>query len=175
MISMALVRALAAALGLAPSAWSERQVLNVIRGAYLLGPRGVAPDAAADANRWREPGWVLLRATVVAKMARAPTMSFAGATRPAVEIAVILEQQADAMGIVLGHECTQAQREGRQLRGDSRIDALAHAMHRVLTDLARVRATRAYAEGIRYLGREFAWCARTDPAFRRWATDAEGA
>ena len=170
------VRALAKALGLAPRPWSEAQVMRCLRKWLVLQQsRRTGEPGLGRPNPYDEPGWLLLAATIAAKISRCPanTIAECGTSIPAVELVVRAEMELDHMRAVW------AQRERAILRAGGQIERAEIArqsreVRRIETLLKKVRDSAAYRRGVEYLATEFAWCARLDGAFRAWASREEG-
>lgn len=162
-------RALAEALGLAPAPWPEGAVKALLRRWAEIGPGARAGHHLVNETRWREPGWLLLHATVAVKVSRCPanTLAELGSEMPAVELVIRAEWELDEMRSEWRREELDAERRGKRL---PRAEVQRREREGRQTDalLAKLRETKAYRRGITYLSREFAWCARLDPVFREW-------
>lgn len=168
MAAAALVRRLAEVLGVAPQPLSERAVWRLLQRWLELEAWARTGCHVPTEAPWREPGWLLLRATIAAKVARCPAALEYGTRMPAVELAVRASAELDVMVHEWRHALMAGLRQRRpRLRGEI-AEAVAR-LRRAETEVARLRQTAAYRRGIEYLGREFAWCIRLDPFFRAWA------
>lgn len=165
----AVARALAHALGLAPPPWSESQVMAALRRWLELeqGAR-VTPEPAGEAT-WRvEPPWLLLRATIAAKVSRCPanTITEAGSTLPAVELVARAELEMDHLRAEWDRLDHLAWRSGRKPSKET-LQAREAELRRAAALIQKIRSTGAFRRGIAYLAQQFSWCARTDPGFLR--------
>lgn len=165
-----IARTLAAALGLAPPPWSEHQVMAAVKRWLELeqGAR-VNPEPVTAATRRCEPAWLLLRATIGAKVSRCPPnpIAEAGSTLPAVELVARAELECDRLRQEWLRNDQLAMRAGRGRPTPAEDRRRQREVLRAIQLIQSIRATPAFRRGIAYLAQEFAWCAKLDPGFLR--------
>lgn len=165
-----LTRQLARALGLAPPPWPESKLLNTIYRWITISPGRCQTLHDPHKCQNNEPEWLLFRATIASKLAKCPPnpIRSLGTSASVIEVVARLQYELDNMRNELDKMHIQAMQNPNI--NATTINHLREEIHRGEHLLSKLKMTKAYARSIEYLSHEFAWCARLDPTFRRWAS-----